>query len=198
MNKKKLLLIVGLVAIAVVVIVFLRPEGGVVTDPNEPPQVVAVPADWETLEGDGLSFAHPVDLGTSFITSEAWPPQALILSAEDGLPCGKADAAGQQDGKTVWKEINKIPFCVTQVSTPAGANTRTDYAYVFEKDGSLVALIMSLRYIQCGNFVEPKLSACQGERSDFSLDTLVGQMASTFTLAKIEGAPDTTEVPTGS
>lgn len=187
---KKLIVIVVLLGALAAVALMMKPS-----EKGETKNDFVAPADWETLEGDGLTFAYPVDLGSSYIASEIWPPLGYILSTTGPLPCAKGDT---QAGAMTYREINGTAYCITETSAEKSGGTEKQYAYAFESRDSIVALIMSIRYLPCAKMEAERKTACETEQKAFNIDPIVDGIASTFKLGTIEEAPDMTVVPVGA
>jgi hypothetical protein len=136
-------------------------------------------------------------LGTKYVGAKLWPPQGYILGAGP-VACAAAGTETGVNGVTVSKTVNGHTYCVTKKSEGTAGTIYTQYAYAFERDKQIVAVIFSLRYVNCGNYPEPKKSECESERMTFNIDTIADKIAQSFVLSKIEAAPTNLVAPTGS
>ena len=152
---------------------------------------------WQVLNGDGLSFSYPGELGTTYIGAKIWPPQGYMLGAGP-LTCVAAGTETGASGQTASVKVNGHTYCVTKKSTTTTGTTYTQYAYAFEKEGKIVALITTLRYMQCASYVAPKKGECEAERKAFNFDTIADKIAQSFKFGKIETAPTNIVAPKGS
>lgn len=155
---------------------------------------------WKVSVGDGLSFSYPADLGTSYITPKTWPPAGYLLGPSGAAPM-VCTAGGTETGKTgitASRVIGGHTYCVTQKSEGAAGSTYTNYAYAFEKDKQVMALIISLRFVQCANYPAAKKTLCEAERKAFNMDSIADKMAQSFKAGKIEAAPLNPVAPKGS
>lgn len=151
---------------------------------------------WKTSVGDGLTFMYPAEPGTSYIVPKVWPPQAFILGINGPLACAASGSASSTTGMTSSKTINGHTYCVTVKPIGTGNTASTQYAYVFEKDKKIVALIFGLRYIPCTNYPDTKKAVCESERKTFNIDNTADKMAQTFKLGALQ-APSTSTIPKG-
>lgn len=190
MNKKKILIVI-IVLMAVLGGAALAMRSGT----SGSSKLAEIPADWERLEGDGLSFAYPTEFGTSFISPKVWPPLGYILSASGALPCAEGDT---QEGAMTYRKIEGNEYCITEASTDTNGVIETQYAYTFKSDEKVVAFILSLRYLACEKMAPERKTACETERTGFKLDEIVNKIASTFTVSKIEEAPENLVAPEGA
>ncbi len=210
MNKKILLVVVALVIVAGAGLLLTRGGGEIkISDKS----ATGVPADWLESVGDGLSFKYPEALGANYIGTMIWPPQAYILGAGP-LLCTEGGVETGKDGKITKKEIEKTTYCVTQKNGGATGSTLTQYAYAFEKDKQIIALIFALRFSQCSSYSSvaeapaagatsssptiSKKAECEAERARFNIDATIDRIAQTIKLSNIQDAPDTTVVPKGA
>jgi hypothetical protein len=138
--------------------------------------------DWETFNDDATnaSFQYPKTLSTKYISPVDWPPK---LAVDNGpLQCTQAGSESDRAGQTSEVTIGNKVYCVTKVTEGAAGSTYTQYAYAFEKDGKIVILTFSLRFVQCGNYNDVEKAACEEERSSFDINGIVNQIADTVVL----------------
>ncbi len=152
-----------------------------------------VPDGWIVSAGDGLAFSYPEAISASYIGMIIWPPQGYLLGAGP-MSCVEAKTA---TGSTSKRVVAGNTYCVTEKTEGAAGTISTQYAYAFEKNGQVAALIFSLRYRQCASYPEPKKAECETERKAFSVDNLANTIAQSFKIGKIETAPSTTTIPKG-
>ncbi len=131
---------------------------------------------WMTAKDsiNSISFQYPKELQATYIHTVDWPPKAAISNAV--FTCNNAGLV------TI---INGQQYCITKVSEGAAGSTYTNYSYVTQEDGKLVTLTFSLRFPQCGNYNDPQKTACENERTAFSLDSVVDRIFGTMTVSSI-------------
>lgn len=133
---------------------------------------------WLTKVEDDVTFKYPEDLGTNYISAVDWPPEAQVLN--DAFDCVEAGTTDSRAGKTERRVVDSREYCVTTVSEGAAGSIYHQYAYVFQKDDSYVALTFTDRQTQCANYDEIQKAECEVERQTFNLDALVDRIAKTL------------------
>lgn len=126
----------------------------------------------------GATFTYPKALPTFYIEAVDWPPAVYVN--EGPFTCTEAGEIQDRAGKSELRNINGSVYCVTESAEGAAGSVYSQYAYAFEKDGSVVILTFSTRTVQCGNYDEQQRKACEQERETFDLDVLIGQIAQTL------------------
>lgn len=125
-----------------------------------------------------VTFEYPRALTTKYISAIDWPPQVEVL--EEPFDCTEAGVETERAGITERLTYDKREYCVTRVSDAAAGSMYTQYAYAFEKDGKVVVLTFSLRFVQCANFNEDEIPLCESERESFDIEGIVDRMADTL------------------
>lgn len=128
----------------------------------------------------GTTFTYPKALPTFYTEAMDWPPTVYVN--EGPFTCTEAGEAQERAGKTELRNINGSLYCVTESTEGAAGSIYSQYAYAFERDGSVVILTFSTKTVQCGNYDEQQKQACEQERETFDLDILVDQIAHTLKL----------------
>lgn len=116
---------------------------------------------------------YSATLSTTYITNAetTWPPQVVFTKGE--FVCIETGEVVSQNGKTIQKRINDIPYCVTQAAEGAAGSTYTTYTYMREvTKGELATVSFTLRSVQCMNYDNPKQSQCLSEQASFDPDRL--------------------------
>lgn len=134
----------------------------------------------ESTTTNGASFRYPAALPTKYIHLVYWPPQAQVLS--ELFICTEGGKEIAQAGITSKQIISGHNYCVTKESEGAAGSIYTNYAYAFQKNGRVVILTFTLRFVQCVNYSEPNQSECQNERNIFNIDHIIDQITQTLTL----------------
>ncbi len=182
MNKKEknnIALAIGVIAL-VIICVFLFRKPPVAPPANN--QISDITTGWKIFSDPvkGITFKYPENLETSYINAVDWPPKVQI---QDGsFACLEAGKETEQSGQTKLENINNKNYCVTKETEGAAGSTYTQYAYVTEIQNKLVSFTFSLRFIQCGNYEEPKKTACENERKTFNIDNTIDKIAQTTAL----------------
>lgn len=148
------------------------------TDNNWVP--VDVIETWTTATSTTATFLYPTDFGTDFVTPIEWPP--VVNMYEDEYSCSDIGKEEARAGRTEERKIGDIPFCVTKVQEGAAGSMYTQYTYIFDNYGSLIAFTFTTRSVQCLNYDEPKQSTCLEEQEELNIDEIVRLMAQTLTL----------------
>jgi hypothetical protein len=80
--------------------------------------------------------------------------------------------------QVVQKTINNNIYCIHSSVEGAAGTSYTTYKYMSEKYGQLVAISFTLGEVNCGNYDEPKSSACLTEQVKMrnSLDSTIDQV----------------------
>jgi len=141
-------------------------------DKNNPTIPVANSIDtskWQTSSdrSDGVTFKYPVTLPTVYIHATDWPPKVAVASS--AFSCTAGGKATDQAGLTVEESFNGANYCITRQSEGAAGSIYTNYAYATELQNKLVILTFTIREVQCGNYPEPQMTACNKERAGFDL-----------------------------
>ena len=123
----------------------------------------------------GISFKYPQLFSLNYIQTVDWPP--AIVAFNDVYQCTQAGAIIAPGGQTVLKSIHGTSYCVTTEGEGAAGSVYNQYAYAFKKSGVTLILTFTLRYPQCVNYPEPKMTACKAEESSFSVDNLADEIA---------------------
>jgi hypothetical protein len=130
----------------------------------------------------GVSFQYPEKLPTKYISLVEEAPTVTVTNG--AMTCKAAGSETTPAGATALQTIDGQAYCVTTKVEGAAGSTYTEYTYATEKEGKVVAVTFTLRAVQCANYDEPEQTACETERTNFSLDGLVAQIASTLTFTK--------------
>ena len=175
--KNVLYLVLFLAVAAIVYLAWNRPEPANAPAPASEPGWLSF-----TDQPSGVSFQYPKDFGTNlnpaYISTVDWPPKVQAL--DQSFSCLSAGNANNPAGRTELKNIGGRQFCVTEESEGAAGSIYAQYAYGFEKGSREIILTFSLRYVQCGNYPEPRMTECQTERNSFSPDGTLGKIADTL------------------
>jgi len=123
----------------------------------------------------GMRFAYPPSLETTYIQTTDWPPSIMLY--DNAFTCTPAGSETARAGKTEERFINGRPYCVTTIQEGAAGSVYTQYAYAFPRDGKTAIFTFSLRNVQCANYPEPEKTACEAEQQSFTIDTVVDRMA---------------------
>lgn len=133
---------------------------------------------WKTEMTAGVLFKYPEELTTEYISVQDWPPQVQIL--DEAFTCTEAGLETGRAGRTARRMVDGRTYCVTTIINGAAGSTYTQYAYAFPKDDRVIILTFTLRAVQCGNYDEPKKTACEQEREAFDIDGTVDRIAQTL------------------
>lgn len=139
-------------------------------------------SDWKTVTDKGVTFQYPEKLGTKYINTVDWPP--LVQVVEAPFACGPVGQKSGQAGQTEEITVAGRRYCVTSVTGAAAGSVYTQYAYVFEKDTSLIIFAFSLQKPQCDNYdgyYGSEQRDCKEEQAKFDVNNLVEQIAKTVT-----------------
>ncbi len=167
-----------LIVIAVVAIGYLFVHKKPLVPHVETPVVIDSKTKTSTDPSTGVSFEYKEDLGTTYIHTIDWPPKVQVLDTP--YACLNAGKEINRAGQTEEKVVNGHIYCITRVSDGAAGSTYTQYAYLFPKDGKVLALTFTLRFVQCANYEpEPRVS-CEAERSSFDIDSIADAMATSI------------------
>jgi hypothetical protein len=123
---------------------------------------------------------YPKALPAFYTDAVDWPPAVYVN--EGPFTCTEAGEPHDRAGKTELRNINGSLYCVTESTEGAAGSLYTQYAYAFEKEGSVVILTFSTKTVQCGNYDEQQKRACEQEKETFDLEILVDQIAQTVKL----------------
>lgn len=123
----------------------------------------------------GISFWYPENLPTKYTSTVDWPPKIQKLNQK--YTCVEGGSEIAPAGQTQKTMINGREYCVTTESEGAAGSIYKTYTYAFPIDLQTVIFTFSLRFVQCGNYPEPQMTACENERQSFDLDNLVDRMA---------------------
>lgn len=137
---------------------------------------------WKTYTdpGRGIIFRYPENLSTKYIDLVDWPP-AITISAHP-FTCTEAGSETDRAGETRRVVIGTRTYCVTKETEGAAGSIYTRYTYTASIDGKSVILTFSLRFVQCGNYPEPEITACEQERTSFDIDATVDRIMQTVVL----------------
>jgi hypothetical protein len=122
-------------------------------------------------EDKEFSFLYPNEIGTTYISTEAWPP-IVTSSATTTLICDNAGDSASS-GQKQLRLINNREYCITIMSEGAAGSTYTTYNYETIVSNKLFTTTFTLRLIQCLNYDQPKQEECLAEREKFNPDELV-------------------------
>ena len=169
------------VAIPIVVVLLLVGLGiffsRTASDQEPTPIKPDVTAGWKTSSDEvtGVSFRYPEQgFSTSYITTVDWPPQVVLR--DEPFVCTQAGSEIMQNGKTEKYMIGDREYCVTKESEGAAGSIYTNYTYATAKGDKTLVMTFSLRATQCGNYDQPKQSACENERAAFDPDAVSGEI----------------------
>ena len=175
MNKK--LIIIVLIVILVVVGVYFGTKKQAIA-PSEAPTVVSTTGEEEKSMDVTPKVTTP--LGTTYITTENWPPkiQASILP----FACITGGKEISSTGKKEEKTINNQIYCVNTMSEGAAGSTYTTYHYITAQEDHTVESTFTLRFAQCVNYDDQKKAECEKERKTFDIDNIIDGIFNSVTL----------------
>jgi hypothetical protein len=135
---------------------------------------------WETFSDSerDFSFQYPARLSTTYIQAHDWPPQVELT--DDSFTCTEAGSPEARAGRTQLRIINNRTYCVTEVIGAAAGSVYTQYAYTTQKGNRTVIFTFSIRMPQCANYGSEERQACERERENFNIDSIVDRMLQTF------------------
>jgi hypothetical protein len=148
-----------------------------------PAEPIANP-DWKTFTDEAgiYTFQYPETLSAAYISTVDWPPQVQLV--EGPYMCTEAGTPILPAGQTEERMVDDRVYCVTTENEGAAGSMYSLYAYAMDHDGQVVIFTFTLRYPQCGNYDDPKKSACEAEREAFDLDGVMDRIAQTFRFLK--------------
>ena len=140
------------------------------TDTATPGDSVFTTDGWKTSTDtkQQLSFKYPDPFPATYVSAQTWPPKVTLSSK--AFSCA---APLTVHGNT---------YCMTQSSEGAAGSTYTTYRYTTAHDAGLITIDFTLRFVQCGNYDEPKQSACKTEQAALSVSGLADTIASSLAL----------------
>jgi hypothetical protein len=119
----------------------------------------------------GITYNYP-KLETKYISTVKWPPGVSVATGT--FSCFVGGSEIQLQGVTEKREINGRNYCIKKESEGAAGSIYTSFTYWTSTDTDRVLLASStLRFVQCANYDEPNRSACERERSVFSMDQIM-------------------------
>lgn len=161
--------------IVLVLLVFLF--GGVILfyqkSPAAYPQITPSPIPSGSSETTQIpSSPSPASIPrTEYISPVDWPPKVAMENKP--FSCLEAGSETNPAGQTQKITVNNHTYCVTKETQGAAGSIYTQYAYARAKNSETEIFTFSLRYVQCGNYPEPKKTACEKERQVFNVDTFM-------------------------
>ena len=158
----------------------LCPDGSYVgrTGPKcefTPCPVIDVTKSWKTFTDttQGVSFKYPESLLTTYIHPESWPPKISV--SNKAFTCTEGGTPG--NGYTYKRLVNGHSYCLNELSDGAAGSIYTTYTYTFSKGIKAISLSFTLQAVECGNYDNPQMTACENERTSFALDSIVDKIA---------------------
>jgi len=137
-----------------------------------------------TTTDKGVVFKYPQKLLAKYISETDWPPQVKIENTPFACsPSGKEIQFGR---KTELRLVNNHPYCITKESESAAGSVYTNYTYSFPKNNKTEVITFILRFVQCQNYDEPKVSECENERFTFNIDNIVDRIAQSIQIQSKE------------
>lgn len=167
-TTRRILILIGISVLILLPIVLYLPREAV--GPTEPAPAPAPEEEMTETDGE-LSFSYPPELPTTYMRATDWPPHVTRLSGD--LVCVEATT---EMGGTREAILQGNRYCITTMSEGAAGSVYTEYRYATEREGEHLALSFTIRSMQCGNYGEPQRSACERERSTFSIDELAARI----------------------
>jgi len=136
-------------------------------------------ADWQTCKDvqSGLEFKYPKELEAKYITPQEWPFKVSFVKGD--FNCQAQDGSASLPSRIISTAISGKTYCVEAMSEGAAGSTYTTYVYSVKKNDGVLKADFIFRYPQCLNYDEPRKTACQTERADFNLDSLVDEILNT-------------------
>lgn len=129
-----------------------------------------------------VSFLYP-NISAAYISTSKWPPSITIT--EQPFVCEETPQADSFNKRVTKKNINGMDYCIKLKSEGAAGSTYTDYSYTFLKDDRLVTLNFVLRYPNCTNYDDPKMTTCSQERETFSIDDIVSEIVESIKIESL-------------
>lgn len=126
----------------------------------------------------GYTLRYPQTLSTEYIRAVDWPPVFTVMN--ESFSCTEAGIETDRAGETELRLIGGRAYCVTTISEGAAGSVYLQYAYAFPAGTKTHILTFTLRAVQCGNYDEPQKTACETERTAFTIDPLLDQIARTI------------------
>ncbi|MFH0834710.1 MAG: hypothetical protein V2A63_05000 [Patescibacteria group bacterium] len=132
---------------------------------------VEISADWLTFQNQNFTFRYPTDFNSEFITPVEWPPKA---ESQTGVfACaGEIRVVGTQE------------LCRLETSEGAAGSIYTTYHFSEKSGEQILTADFILRFPQCPNYPEPKMSQCTADQNNLNLDSIVGKIFASFNSQK--------------
>lgn len=159
----------------------------ILTSENNNTATIHVPAKtgldtttWQTFSdrATGVTFKYPATLPTVYIHTQNWPPKVAVTNSK--FSCTPSGKEITQAGQTTKQTINGVVYCITKGSEGAAGSIYINYTYATEIQNKFVILTFTIREVQCANYSDPQMTACNKERASFNIDPTVDQMFQTF------------------
>lgn len=141
---------------------------------EEDTRPAGVPADWNETENSLVSFYHPSDFASDYVTTVDWPPQVNV--DDNPYACVEAGEETERAGGTEEVTVGGNEYCRTVVAEGAAGSTYRQYAYAFSRDNETAILTFSVRFPQCANYEAEESEDCTADQEDFDPDALADQM----------------------
>lgn len=135
-----------------------------------------LPSGWKEYVDpeSGISFGYPETFSAEYISSVDLPPRLVLYDWSFSCSEGRAEMA-----ETSAATINGKEYCVTEESDGAAGSVYTKYSFATAEGEKTAVLTFTARFVQCGNYDEDQMAACEEERSAFDINGLADQIFQT-------------------
>jgi hypothetical protein len=151
-----------------------------------------IPKDWAyyTDSQTGASFRYPANLivslsnpvKTQYVRLLDWPPHLQVL--DEKFACTEGGSEIAPAVQTKQENVDGKTYCITKETEGAAGSIYTMYAYSFSpthstgsEQAKTYILTFSTQAPQCANYEEPQKTACESERAELDLDSIVNLIA---------------------
>lgn len=123
-----------------------------------------------------IVFEEIKAMDTKYISGQVWPPVITIFEASE-LVCNETPMESSASQERVYREnIDGQEYCISALSQGAAGSVYTEYSYSTIKFNKLITLDFTLRFNQCYNYEEDKISECVSERENFSVSNNINEI----------------------
>jgi len=124
-----------------------------------------------------IVFEEIKAMNTKYISGQVWPP-VITISETSELICNETQKESSVNKRVYKENINGQEYCISAFSQGAAGSVYTEYSYSTIKFDKLITLDFTLRFNQCYNYEEDKISECVSERENFNVSNNINEIIS--------------------
>jgi len=139
-------------------------------------------SNWQTYRSEEYEFKYPEGLETNYMDTQKWPPIVTVREFDPNFFCENLERVQTPVGLGKQKQVDD-KYCLLTVEQGTAGARYVNYTYVAVKNNKHLALEFSLKFVNCGVFIE-QMADCEREQEEFDVNSIVDAMLDSFLLTE--------------